>query len=322
VKLTEGIELYVQHKRANGIGFEKGHKNFQGFSKGLGSVSLAAIQTRDVLQYLNGPKTSTATFRGKHSQLRYFFEFWASRGFIPEFPMPPNRPLKQQTFVPYIYTREEIHRLLKATRGKVTPNDSVHPQTLRALFVTLYATGALTGEIIQLAARDVDLRHGFITIRTTRFNRRRKLPIGKDLLGVLQRYAAWKKRLRLDAEAFFPKVDGTQIVARTLNGIFKRVRGRAGIARHDDAVYQPRMHDLRASFAVHRITSWIRNKADLNRMLPALSVYMGQVGLTSTERYLYLTPERFRKELDRLSPTKPKRHWRDDSALLEFLSTL
>jgi integrase/recombinase XerD len=322
VNLTDGIELYVQHKRANGIGFEKGHKNFQGFCKGLGSVSLDAIDTHDVFRFLNGPKTSAVTFRAKHSQLRYFFEYWASRGIIPEFPMPPNRPLKRQTFVPYIYTREEIQRLLKATRGRATPNDSVHPQTLRSFFVTLYATGALTGEIIQLAARDVDLRRGFITIRTARFNRCRKLPIGKDLLGVLQRYAAWKKRSKLDAESFFPKMDGAQIVARTLNGIFQRLRGKARIGRRDGAVYQPRMHDLRATFAVHRITSWIRNKADLNRMLPALSVYMGQVGLASTERYLYLTPERFRKELDRLSPARPKRHWRDDPVLLEFLSTL
>jgi len=107
-----------------------------------------------------------------------------------------------------------------------------------------------------------------------------------------------------------------------LNSIFQRLRLRARIVRHDGSFYQPRMHDLRATFAVHRITSWIKNKADLNRMLPALSVYMGQVGLASTERYLYMTPERFRKELNRLSPMKPKRHWRDDPALLEFLTML
>jgi integrase/recombinase XerD len=322
VKLSEGIELYIQYKRTHGVGFEKGYKNFEGFSKGLGSVSLSEIQTRDVLHFLNGPKTSAVTFRSKHSQLRYFFEHWAIRGVIPEFAMPPNRPLQRQTFTPYIYTRQEIYRLLGATRVPMTAANTLNPQTLRTFLITLYTTGALAGEIIQLTTKDVDLRRGFITIRTTRFNRCRKLPIGKDLLGVLQRYAAWKKRANLNTEVFFPRIDGTQIVARTLNGIFQRLRRRARIARHDGACYQPRMHDLRATFAVHRITSWIRNKADLNRMLPALSVYMGQVGLSSTERYLYMTPERFRKELNRLSPMKPKRHWRDDPALLQFLSTL
>ena len=322
MKLADGVEQYVQYKRTRGIGFEKGYKNFKGFSNGLGEVDLAQVQTRDVLRFLNGPKTSTVTFRGKHSQLRFFFEYWAVRGMIPEFTMPPNRPLQRQTFTPYIYTREEIRRLLQATRTPMTAVDTLHPQTLRAFLITLYTTGALSGEILQLAAKDIDLRRGFITIRTTRFNRSRKLPIGKDLLGVLQRYAAWKKRSKLDAEVFFPRIDGSQIVARTLNGIFQRLRRRANIVRRDGAFYQPRMHDLRATFAVHRITSWIKNKADLNRMLPALSVYMGQVGLASTERYLYMTPERFREELNRLSPMKPKRRWRDDPGLLEYLATL
>jgi hypothetical protein len=57
-------------------------------------------------------------------------------------------------------------------------------------------------------------------------------------------------------------------------------------------------------------------------MLPALAVYMGQVGLGYTENYLLMTPERFRKQLNRLSPAHSKRHWRDDGALMDFLAKL
>lgn len=74
--------------------------------------------------------------------------------------------------------------------------------------------------------------------------------------------------------------------------MFSDLRNQAGIVRSDGSSYQPRMHDLRSTFAVHRITSWIKEGKDLNRMLPALSAYIGQVGLISTERYLSLTPER------------------------------
>jgi len=42
-------------------------------------------------------------------------------------------------------------------------------------------------------------------------------------------------------------------------------------------------------FAVHGITEWIRHHADLNRMLPAITTYMGQTGISSTGRYLSLT---------------------------------
>ena len=61
---------------------------------------------------------------------------------------------------------------------------------------------------------------------------------------------------------------------------------------------------------------------DLNRMLPALAAYIGQVGLGSTERTLSLTPERFRKQLVRLSPQRRKKRWRDDPALMKFLAEL
>ena len=70
------------------------------------------------------------------------------------------------------------------------------------------------------------------------------------------------------------------------------------------------------------ITSWVKSGANLNRMLPALSVYMGQVGLASTERFLFLTPERFRKELDKLSPQRAKKRWRDNATLMRFLEDL
>src|SRR5580658_6532927 len=86
---------------------------------------------------------------------------------------------------------------------------------------------------------------------------------------------------------------------------------------------QPRMHDLRATVAVHRLTSWLRQGGDLNRLIPALSAYMGQCGLGSSERYLKLTPERFRKQLVKLSPQRrKKRRWRDDPDLMKFLAEL
>jgi integrase/recombinase XerD len=121
---------------------------------------------------------------------------------------------------------------------------------------------------------------------------------------------------------FFLTRDGAQIKTDTANQTFQRVRKEAGIARRDGARYQPRMHDLRHTFAVHRLTAWFKHGADLGRMIPALSAYMGQHDLGSAERYLRLTPERFRTQLDKLSPKRPRKRWRDDDALMRFLDNL
>jgi site-specific recombinase XerD len=53
----------------------------------------------------------------------------------------------------------------------------------------------------------------------------------------------------------------------------------------------PRLHDLRHSFAVHRLTAWYRQGADVQRLLPVLSTYLGHSDLEGTKVYLSMTPE-------------------------------
>ena len=55
--------------------------------------------------------------------------------------------------------------------------------------------------------------------------------------------------------------------------------------------HSPRLHDLRHSFAVHRLTDWYRQGADVQRLLPVLSTYLGHTDLAGTQVYLSMTPE-------------------------------
>ena len=70
-----------------------------------------------------------------------------------------------------------------------------------------------------------------------------------------------------------------------------RARDSALIRREDGASYQPRLHDLRHTFAVHRLTQWYRQGADVQKLLPRLSVYLGHGSLAATQAYLSMTPE-------------------------------
>jgi hypothetical protein len=66
---------------------------------------------------------------------------------------------------------------------------------------------------------------------------------------------------------------------------------RSGTAFQDCSPYQPSIHDLRHSFAVHQLTEWYRKGNDAQALLPALSTYLGHVELHSTQRYLTMMPE-------------------------------
>lgn len=69
-----------------------------------------------------------------------------------------------------------------------------------------------------------------------------------------------------------------------------RLRRIARVERRDDSYFQPRLYDLRHTFAVHRLTEWYRQHADVQRLVP-LSTYLGHVNLSTTQGYLTMTPE-------------------------------
>jgi integrase/recombinase XerD len=321
--LFESVRDYVDRKRKGGFKYVKSASILYGFCKQAGDVPLASITPRQVEAFLTGPRTSATTWRSKYGLLKNFFEFWAARGALQALPMPSIRPPCLQKFIPHIYTRSELRDLLRATRSSQKRLAClIESRTLRTLLLFLYGTGAHTGEALNLQNENVDLKKDLLTIRGRRFNRVRCIPIGSDLHKVLMAYARFTARKKTKNANFFVTRDGHEVNVVTLAKTFQRLRRVAGITGPDELSHRPRMHDLRHTFATHRLTAWIKQGADLSRMLPALAAYMGQVGLGSTERYLSMTPERFRRQLLLLSPQRRKKRWRDNAALMKFLSEL
>jgi site-specific recombinase XerD len=70
--------------------------------------------------------------------------------------------------------------------------------------------------------------------------------------------------------------------------IFPRLLKAAGITPPPEHG-QPRPHDLRHSFAVHRLLQWYEQGADVQSRLVLLSTFMGHVSIYSTQVYLTIT---------------------------------
>jgi integrase len=95
-----------------------------------------------------------------------------------------------------------------------------------------------------------------------------------------------------DSDApFFVTRYGARVPLYLVQRGFRRLRAQAGVRREDGARYQPRLHDLRHSAAVHRLTAWYREGKNVQRLLPLLSTYLGHVDIVSTQLYLTMTPE-------------------------------
>jgi len=101
---------------------------------------------------------------------------------------------------------------------------------------------------------------------------------------------------------------GTPVHIATLNAQFRVIRRNANVVRLDGIRFQPRLHDLRSTFAVHRIAAWYEQGLDAQELLPALGAYLGQLGLISMNRHLSLTPEHYRKHLATASRRRDSRN--------------
>jgi integrase/recombinase XerD len=320
--LSFAIDQYLLWKRANGYKCWKVEGVLRQMVKYLGDVEVSDMTPDQMLSCLNRIPIANSTWVGKYWMYRRFFEHWLARGVICAFEMPPPRLNQRRTFVPHVFTSPEIRSLLEATRRNRRWDYVVDQPTLRTIIVLLYATGLPVGEIPTILESDLDLDGGFIRIRSSQPHRARRIPIGTDLCGVLREYKANRVEPTDGSPYLFLTRRGKPPSSVRISISFRALRLASGVRRRVGSRHQPCISDLRFTFAVHRISAGIENGDDLNRLLPALAAYMGQVGLGSTARYLALTPERFRKDLDKLSPRSESGHWKDDPELVKFLENL
>ena len=292
MKLAAAIDTYVLHRQAAGAKFQSQAIALRSFLRRYGNRPLGAITPREIKQFLDDPRTGPAAWRKKYGVLRNFFVYWRCRGGLNVVPMPPAAPKHAQTFVPYIYSRPELRLLLETVaRCQRNVECRISAATLRVLLLFLYGTGTRAGEALRLRMADVDLDNGVIAIRGTKFYKSRLVPLGRDVVRLLREYLAtpgrWNQHYLPVFQSRQRKLLSNTLVDRT----FRRLCNLAGVRRSDTSSLQPRLHDLRHTFAVHRLTEWYRTGADVQTLLPALSTYLGHVDLHSTQYYLTMTPE-------------------------------
>lgn len=196
---------------------------------------------------------------------------------------------------PHIYCDAEIVALLGAAR-QLGPSDGLRAATYTTLFGLIASTGLRISEALNLNDHDVDLDAGLLTIRQTKFGKSRQVPLHLSAIGPLAAYLALRRQhVRLTAHTtFFVSSRGVRrgepLGDRQAHRMFVQLREQLGwVDRGGHG--QPRIHDLRHSFAVRRLILWHKQGADLHQRMLALSTYMGHVNISNTYWYLSGVPE-------------------------------
>lgn len=290
MKLQQLIEDHIAFQQALGMDARANAYILRAFARRMGTnIDITKIRVKQVKAFLDGTGPLTRTWHVKISVLRTFYRYAMNRGHVASAPLPAVIPKLPPRFVPYIYSPEELRRLLHAADTEERPRSCLDSLTMRTILLLLYGTGLRLQEALNLNRADVDLANSLLTVQRTKFGKTRLVPFGPTLGPVLTNYA---KRTRAPATTrFFTTRTEARVQPETFRNNFRYLCRRVGISRADGGRFQPRVHDLRHAFAVHRLTSWYRQGADLHELLPQLSVYLGHVKLAHTQAYLTMTPE-------------------------------
>jgi integrase/recombinase XerD len=214
-----------------------------------------------------------------------------------EIPPPDVFPTRRQRATPYLFSQQDICRLLGEARRLRHP---LRAASYEALFGLLAVSGMRIGEAIALQREDVDLDAGLITVRKAKGDRARLLPLHPTAIDALRRYASERDRLcpTPRSRAFFLSSVGTPVLAIGLGAAFREITTRIGV-RTQDA--QPRIHDLRHRFAVQTLIDWQQAAVNIDERITTLSTYLGHVSPADTYWYLSASPELMALAADRVA---------------------
>lgn len=293
MKLHDLVEAYIDYKRSLGMRLRSQAAVLRAFCRYMGDICVDDVKAESVLAFVAGTGPVTTRWFETYRVLAGLYQFAISRGFTTTSPLPVNIPHRPPRFAAYVYTVHELERLLAATDLLQTALSPMLALTMRTTLLLLYGTGMRIGEALSLTLQDVDLGDHLITVRDTKFFKTRLVPIGPRLGMALRHYQSRRCALPLPAganSAFLATHTGIHLNYKRVNKLFCRLRHAAGIGRQGSR-YQPRLHDIRHTAAVHRVIAWYRAGANVQVLLPKLATYLGHFDIRSTQCYLSMTSE-------------------------------
>ncbi len=287
--LHQILDDYLATRHATGYKLQHVGRRLHEFVNSVLAAGSNSITTKLALQWATKPAAASPRWWATRLGIIRQFALYA-QSFDPRTEVPPHHllPPASRRLRPYIYSKDDIDRLLEAARSQRDHHSAFTDATLLAL---LAVTGMRVGEAIRLDRRDLDHDRGLLVVRGSKFGKSREIPLHPSSVEALGRYARNRDRLlpiQYSSRLFLSRA-GKPLIYANVHLRFHRLIDRAGLANRSPR--RPRIHDLRHTFAVRTLIGWYRCGVDVESRLPLLSTYLGHLNPTMTYWYLTAVPE-------------------------------
>lgn len=297
--IAQKAQQFLQIKHMTGFKYDTQEKYLQRFDSYYFQNGYTGIRiTKEMVDsFIYCSNERMTGWYVKERLLRDFAAFLQEQCFsdiyIPVVQSAPPR----SSFMPYIFTDDEIRRLFEAVDSW---EDS--PFTNRVLidpifFRLLYSTGMRLSEALNLTLKDFD--NGVFTVYHAKNNKDRLVPLHPNMAERTKIYIENVHRFSKETDYIFPSPRGYDccIDQSTMHRRYRQYLSRAGISLTGTG---PRIHCLRHNYAVKCLKKWVLNGNELTNMLPYLAAFMGHSDFRETQYYLRLTADLYPDIISRI----------------------
>ena len=292
--MAHRVEEYLAYRRALGYQLKIEGQMLQSFARYADeSGHRGPLTTELALRWARLPERRTRLYQARRLEVvRTLARYLAARE--PGTEVPPRGLLgpAHARGPAYIFSEADIAALIRAALT-LTPAQGLRPRTYATLIGLLACTGLRIAEALALRAGDLDWGTGVLTVRRTKFNKSRLVPLHPSATEALRDYAEARDRRHATGPdaPFFVSDAGRPLPYGTVRHTFhvllrQALPGAAPVGR-----VRPRLHDLRHAFACRRLLAWYREGTDIDRAIDQLSTYLGHAKVSDTYWYLTGLPE-------------------------------
>jgi len=311
--LRQALHEYLSLRRNLGYKLREAGKALLDFVKFMEQQGALYITEALALTWAQQPANAQPAYWAQRlSFVRGFARYRSSSDPRTQIPSPGLLPFQPKRARPYLYSDEEIERLLRAALEMPHRYErgALLPWVYYCLFGLLSVSGLRLGEARNLELQDVDLEAEVLTVRSAKFGKTRLVPLHASTCQVLAEYLARRQEHwagRAVSSYLFVSSWGNRLDSGQIHRAFYVLSRQIGLRGASDS-HGPRLHDLRHRFATSTLVNWYRADQDPGRLLPLLSAYLGHVHVADTQWYLEGSPELMLEAMQRL-----ERRWEGQS---------
>jgi integrase/recombinase XerD len=201
-------------------------------------------------------------------------------------PPPILGPEKRPRPVPYIFSPEDIQRLMRA--ASQSGYRTLRRATYSTLFGLLACTGLRLSEAIHL--RYADITADGLVIRRTKFRKSRLVSIHDTTRAALERYLELRRPYAPLDDHVFISLRRKPLLVGNAEHAFRTAAHKMGL-RREPGRPRPTIHSLRHTFTVRALESCPDDRDRITQHMVALSTYLGHGHVGHTYWYLEATPQ-------------------------------